>query len=207
MKDWHLWYEGYADPSSALSRRLLVVTRLVAGFLESLSSEHRVISLCAGDGRDVIPVMAARPAERRPELILVELDAELAASARQRAREAGVRAVVEVGDAGLAETFRHYLPADLLMLCGIFGNVSDDDIKRTVEATTSMVTQDGAVIWTRGAFRQRDIRDQIRQWFATAGFDEIAFEAEPGGYGVGANRATSGVTKQPLPERLFAFNL
>jgi hypothetical protein len=29
------------------------------------------------------------------------------------------------------------LPADVLLLCGIFGNVSDDDIGRTVRALPS----------------------------------------------------------------------
>jgi hypothetical protein len=206
VTDWHAWHEEYVDPQSSLSRRLAVVRRLLAGFVQQLGPEQRVLSLCAGDGRDVVPVIAARPAEHRPELVLVELDPSLAATAQSRADGAGVAATVVVGDAGLSATWRRHLPVDLLMLCGIFGNVPDADIRRTILAAPGMLRPNGAVVWTRGAFGDRDLRPQVRRWFDDAGFDEVAFEAEPRGYGVGANRWTEDVVRQPVPPRLFAFD-
>jgi hypothetical protein len=206
VTDWHVWHEEYADPTSSLSRRLGVVRRLLGPVIAGLGPGQRVLSLCAGDGRDVIPVVAARPPERRPELILVELDSGLAAKARDGAAAAGVAATVVVGDAGRSGTWQDHLPADLLMLCGIFGNVSDEDIQRTIDAARSMLTPGGTVIWTRGAFRDRDLRPQVRRWFIEAGLAEVAFECEPHGYGVGVNRTTPDVTHRPLPTQLFAFN-
>ena len=93
----------------------------------------------------------------------------------------------------------------LLMLCGIFGNISDEDISATVSAVPSMIRPGGAVVWTRGAGQGPDLRSQVRRWFDTAGFRELMYEAEPHGYGVGANRATQAKTADPVPTRLFTF--
>ena len=41
-------------------------------------------------------------------------------------------------DAGRAASFADALPADVLLLCGIFGNVSDSDIERTVAAAPAL---------------------------------------------------------------------
>lgn len=39
-----------------------------------------------------------------------------------------------------------------------------------------------------------------------AGLDEIAFDSEPVGYGVGVNRRPATTTgDEPIPERLFSF--
>lgn len=69
-----------------------------------------------------------------------------------------------------------------------------------------MVSSRGVVIWTRGASPDEDLRPQIRQWFQASGFSELAFEAEPEGYGVGVKRRISAAgSDDALPERLFAF--
>jgi hypothetical protein len=61
VKDWLAWHEGYDDPSSSLARRLEVVRRRLGAVLDAAAGERRqLLSLCAGDGRDVIPVLAAR---------------------------------------------------------------------------------------------------------------------------------------------------
>jgi hypothetical protein len=41
------------------------------------------------------------------------------------------------------------LPADVLLLCGIFGNVSDGDIRRTVQAVPALCRAGATVIWAR----------------------------------------------------------
>ena len=53
------------------------------------------------------------------------------------------------GDAGATAACAGAAPADLLLLCGIFGNVSDGDIAWTIAAVPSMLTAGGTVIWTR----------------------------------------------------------
>ena len=204
MRDWHEWYEQYEDPTSSLSQRLVVVQRRLREQLGGPQPVASILSLCAGDGRDIMPLLADRPASP-PLLTLVELDDELAAAARLRASQAGVAADVITGDAGVTATFADKLPVDLLMLCGIFGNITDDDIRATIAAVPAMLNDGGAVIWTRGAFKDRDLRGQVRQWFLDAGFDEVAFDADGSGFGVGVNRVTARAAAEPIPARLFTF--
>lgn len=204
MRDWHEWYEQYEDPTSSLSQRLVVVQRRLREQLGGPQPVASILSLCAGDGRDIMPLLADRQTSP-PLLTLVELDDELAAAARLRASKAGVAADVITGDAGVTATFADTLPVDLLMLCGIFGNISDDDIRATIAAAPAMLNSGGAVIWTRGAFKDRDLRGQVRQWFLDAGFDELAFDADGSGFGVGVNRVTARAAVEPIPQRLFTF--
>lgn len=206
MTDWQAWHGAYEDPDSTLTRRLAVVRERLAEVLAA-GGVRTVLSLCAGDGRDIVPVLASLPAERRPGTVLVELDPTLAAGARQRAAEAGVAVTVVEGDAGSTATWREHAPVDLLMLCGIFGNVTDGDVHSTVRCVPSLVRPGGAVIWTRGRFDGPDLRPQIRAWFRESGLDEVAFDSEPQGFGVGVDRRTptTAESAEPLPERLFTF--
>lgn len=43
-----------------------------------------------------------------------------------------LRVVVVCGDASVTSAYVGAVPADLVLLCGIFGNISDADIRATV---------------------------------------------------------------------------
>ena len=205
MTDWQAWHGDYDDQNSSLSRRLRVVQQRLDELVSGEARVQRILSLCSGDGRDIVPVLARQSNKQRPEVVLVELDPALAAAAEHRALDADVAATVVVGDAGLATTWHDVAPVDLLMLCGIFGNISDADIRTTIDAARGMLTPGGSVIWTRGYFADQDLRPQVRLWFTEAGFTEIVFDAEPTGYGVGVNRLASDTNATFVPERLFTF--
>ena len=73
------------------------------------------------------------------------------------------------------------MPADLLLLVGIFGNISDDDIRSTVAAAASLCAPGAHVLWTRGTtIGDRDLTPAIRGWFAEAGFTELDFAVHDG---------------------------
>ena len=164
----------------------------------------RVLSLCAGDGRDVLAELAARHS-LQTTTTLVELDDRLAAATRRAAAQvAGVE--VRQGDAGDVATFVDVLPVDLLLLCGIFGNVSIRDVRATVAAVPSMLVAGGTVIWTRGWFAHDDLRPEIRRWFVDAGLSEVAFDGDPERFGVGVARlSTDRSSTLPSKTRLFSF--
>ena len=207
MTDWPAWHKAYDSPGSSLARRLEVVRRRVGESLSALSArgEVRILSLCAGDGRDLLPELAVARA-RTSHAILIEKDPVLAAAARSAARDRGLSDVaIIIGDAGRSATFARWLPVDLLLLCGIFGNISEDDIRLTVAAAPAMVRPDGIVIWTRGNM-EPELRPAIRQWFNEASFDEVAFDGEPEPYGVGVGRRRLGAAGRELPELLFQFH-
>lgn len=208
MTDWVAWHGAYDDPASALSRRLVVVRRRLAAALDARSGDRvRLLSLCAGDGRDVIPVLAARRASTPVTAVLIERDPVLAAQAVAAAREAGADGVeVRQADAGAPAAYADAVPADVLVLCGIFGNVDDDDIRRVVAAVPALARPGGTVVWTRGG-SPPDKRPDVRRWFAEAGFEELSFDGAPQPFGVGVHRVPTAPAgpPPPLPARLFTF--
>ena len=209
MRDWAAWHAAYEDPSSFLSVRLRKVQqRLSEAIGAAPAGPVRLVSLCAGQGRDVMGVLPGHPRRDDVHAVLVESDSRNAEAARLAAVVAGLGQVeVREADAGAVTSFADALPADVLLLCGIFGNVSDEDIRFTTEAASAMCRPGGTVIWTRHR-RAPDLTPQIRAWFAASGFDELAFDAlhtDDRLMGVGANRLRSAATAG-LPDRpLFTF--
>jgi Methyltransferase domain len=205
MKDWAAWHTAYDDPSSFLSVRLRKVRqRLSEAIGAAPAGPVRLVSLCAGQGRDVTGALPGHPRRDDVHAVLVESDPRNAEAASRAAARAGLRQVeVREADAAAVAGFADALPADVLVLCGIFGNVSDEDIKCTIEAASAMCRPGGTVIWTRHRLPP-DLTPQIRAWFTASGFDELAFDTldTDGLMSVGTNRlrraATAGLPDRPL---------
>jgi hypothetical protein len=164
-----------------------------------------ILSLCSGDGRDVIESLADYPLPTA-RAVLVEIDEELSERAKKSA-EAHRLSNVEVrcADAGEVESFLDVIPVDVLLLCGIFGNIDHSTVRTIVPSLPLMVTVGGYVIWTRGGSAP-DRRPEIRNWFVQAGLEEVAFDGAPEPFGVGLNRMTAPPSQdQRLPDRLFSF--
>jgi microcompartment protein CcmK/EutM len=180
------WHAPYEDPSSNLSRRLQTVQSMVRGVLDEIPDPaapgtFRIVSLCAGQGRDVIDVVAAHPKRGAVSALLVELDPALVAFARARAAAAGVERQVRIqeGDAARSRWYADDVPADLVLVCGVFGNIGAADRARTIEALPGWCKDGGHVIWTRHR-RPPDATPAIRAAFAAVGFTELAFVAPEG---------------------------
>jgi hypothetical protein len=186
---WVRWHAPYEDPSSNLSRRLRTVQDMVRGVLDSIPDPEsspnpetfRMVSMCAGQGRDVIDVLATHPRRSAVSALLVELHPALVAFARARAVDAGVDQQVRVleGDAAQSRWYVDDVPADLVLVCGVFGNISASDITRTIQALPGWCKEGAHVIWTRHR-RPPDATPAIRADFAGAGFTELAFVAPEG---------------------------
>ncbi len=103
---WDSWHGAYHDPDSSLSRRLTVVQAEVDRWLDATAPRSvRVLSVCAGDGRDLLEVLAGRSDSDRVTATLVELDAGLVSRARECASLARLSQVqVRAGDAGSPST-------------------------------------------------------------------------------------------------------
>ena len=205
MKDWVAWHAAYEDPASSLSVRLRLVRGHLARALDGAPAGRvRLLSLCAGQGHDVLGVLPEHPRGRDVSAVLVECDPRNAALARDGAARAGLPQVeVREADAALVAGYADALPADVLLLCGIFGNVSDEDIERTAGAAAALCAPGATVIWTRHR-RPPDLTPRIRGWFRSAGFGEVAFDMPDTGAltGVGVARLAvpppSGLPAGPL---------
>jgi hypothetical protein len=216
-RDWHDWYANYDDPTSSLSRRLGVVRDQLRLTLDATTPhdaiEPRLVSMCAGDGRDTLPVLAA--GYRKVRTVLVELDERLSASARRAAAELGLdRVEVRTADAGYTDAYAGAGPADVLLACGVFGNITDGDVARTVAAMPMLLAPGARVIWTRGRRAHDhdpsevdgDPSEHVRGLFDAAGFEEIAFvRPDDAGFRVGVHRFTGQAEPYAKGRRLFRF--
>ncbi len=204
--DWHAWHRAYEDPTSVLSRRLIIVRDLLEAALDvAPSGDIRLLSICAGDGRDLLGVLEGHTRARDVHGVLVDLDRDLCASAAAWRDRLGLDRIQCVeGDAGLSEHYEGVLPVRVALVCGVFGNVSDEDVKGTIDALPSLVASGGTVIWTRHR-RPPDLTGSIRAWFAAAGFDESAFVEVAGSSSAVGCATLREASHDPPPERLFTF--
>jgi predicted enzyme related to lactoylglutathione lyase len=205
-RDWAEWHRGYDEPDSVLAQRLAAVRECVRGAVTSSpAGPVRIVSMCAGEGRDVIGALADHP--RRADVTgrLVEIDADLAAAAEAAASAAGLTGLETlVGDAGRTDSYLGAAPADLVLACGMFGHLTDADIERTIAYLPGLCAPNATVIWTRHR-RPPDLVPVICHWFARSGFvlDRLSEADQP--YGVGVHRFVGEQADLPPDERIFTF--
>jgi hypothetical protein len=154
----------------------------------------------------VIGVLAGHPRRDDVRARLVELDERNVALARQAAQAAGLHGVeVLQADAGITDACAGAVPAQIVVACGIFGNITGSDIQVTVAALPSLCAPGALVLWTRHR-RPPDLTPAIRSWFGEAGFREKAFDPSPDSFmSVGAHRLAHEHGALTLGQRLFTF--
>jgi hypothetical protein len=210
--DWAAWHREYDDPTSDLSRRLRSVQGAIREWIaRSPHGPLHIVSACAGDGRDLLEVLAEQPDPDRFSARLIEIDEGLAGRAEQLARDRGLAGVDVVrADAGVTQTYAGAVPAHLVMLCGVFGNLTDDDARWTIEASRQLCAPGAHVVWTRGRCRGRDDgvepTDDLRAWFAEAGFEQVSLDRpHDTTYRVGVHRLVAPPEPLVLGRQLFTF--
>jgi SAM-dependent methyltransferase len=204
-KDWVAWHQAYEDPASSLSQRQRDVATMIGTFLDHApAGELRVLSLCSGDGGDLGLALTGHPRLHDVTGCLVEFDAELVARAQAKQRAVGSQLEVRCADAGDPASFADVAPVDLLMLVGIFGNISDEDIRNTINAVPSLCKPGATVLWGRYR-RAPDITPQIREWFDAIGCASTGFVSPGPGSHSSASERVGIATKNPLPSKLFTF--
>jgi len=206
-RDWHAWHAPYDDAGSPLARRLAIVQRRIREAVDAApAGPLRAVSVCAGQGRDLIGSLRDHP--RRHDVVarLVELDERNVEIARAAARGAGLDGVqVVAGDAGISDVYAGAVPADLVLVCGVFGNVTGTDVAHVIQRLPELCAPGATAFWTRHRLPP-DLTPAIRGWFERAGFDEIGFDAPEGMvFSVGANRLHGDPRPLELGVRLFQF--
>ncbi len=201
-QDWAQWHTAYDDPGSSLAQRLAVVQDQIRRAVTAAApGPIRVVSMCAGDGRDLIGALVDHPRRAEVQARLVELDPELA----ERGRAAAWRGMeFVVGDAAHTENYLGAVPADLVLACGVFGNISQADIHRTVTAMPEFCAAGGAVIWTRHR-DDPEVVPRICAWFESAGFVREWLSGDRHRYGVGVHRLDQAPRQLTTGQRLFTF--
>ncbi len=175
LRDYEQWHHAYDDPESGLSWRLQTVRGYIGDCFDQHPGPVRVVSSCAGDGRDLIGVLSLRDDAERVTATLIELHPGIAQRARDAAGAAGLEHLtVRTVDAGASDSYEGAVPADLVLLVGIFGNISDSDIERTVATAPQFCAEGATLLWSLAVERE-ERNDAVRGWFAEAGFVELDY--------------------------------
>jgi hypothetical protein len=119
----------------------------------------------------------------------------------ERARAAGLKLDIVQGDGAEPSLYAGAVPADVVLLCGVLGNISEADVRSTIASLPQLCRTGATVVWTRSR-RPPDLTPRVRRWFVAAGFSELAFVAPADAlWSVGAARFDG--RPQPLGTRRF----
>ena len=204
--DWRAWHDDYHQPDSVLSQRLRIVQHQIRQALDDCPPGRvRAISLCAGQGHDLLGALARHSRRQDVTARLVELDAHNAAIARRTALAAGLHNIdVVTGDAALMRHYHGMVPANIVLACGVFGNITNCDIERTLTYLPQLCAPGATLIWTRHRHRPDQV-PWICHRLEQAGFQQHWLSDPHQDFAVGVHRFTG--QPQPLDPtaRLFTF--
>jgi hypothetical protein len=148
--------------------RLQVVQQHLAECLDQAPpGPLRIVSLCAGDGRDVIGVLQAHGRRSEVEAYLVELNGQSVADGARQAAAAGLEKVVHFihTDATDYSNYKNLVPCDIVLVCGVWGHVPVNDRTKLIRALASFCKPGATVIWTRsiskGTLRVQEVQSQF----------------------------------------------
>ena len=200
--DWVDWHHAYDDPASPLHRRLRIVQAHIRAALDAAPpGTVRAVSVCAGQGADLLAVLTDHPRAADVRARLVELDPRNAAAARERAPE---NVEVIVGDAARLDAYAGAVPAGLVLVCGVLGRIPDRELPTLIGLLPQLTATGGTVIWTRHR-RRPDRTPRIRRLLRRAGFEELAFDAPAGEiFTVGSHRHAGAPAPLDPGARLFS---
>nr|WP_238344873.1 class I SAM-dependent methyltransferase [Actinopolymorpha cephalotaxi] len=196
-----------------MSKRLGTVRTELTRILDARGSHPtQLVSICAGDGRDVLPVLAA--GRGHVSAVLVELDGDLAGTARREAAGLGLHGIdVRTADAGALDSYLEVPRADVFLACGVFGNITHEDLETTIATLPQLLAPHASVIWTRGAERTEDPSastgdpvDLVREVFAQQDFvEDTVIRPHDAGFRVGVHRFVGAPTTPRHGGHMFRF--
>jgi hypothetical protein len=130
---------------------------------------------------------------------LVEVLPELVERARSAAEDVTADVEVVAADAGCSETYVGLatVPADVVLLVGVLGNISDVDVAATVAAMPRLCASGATLVWSRGRSLEGadDFVTPVREAFSAAGFAEVCIRT----FDVEDDRTTLGVVRLDGP--------
>lgn len=208
--NWYEWHDLY-NSDARLQQRLQIVREYIRSAIDaSPPGIIRVVSACAGDGRDLLGTLDSHPRKSDVYGRLVELNPELAQQGRDKIESAGLSQQLEFvnGDATNSSSYIGAVPADIIIVCGIFGNLADEaELKRLIENLSKLAKKGSFAIWTRGHTDGIAHSETVRKVFREAEFEEVNFQLTlTGDMGVGIHRYLGERLPLPQNQQLFVFS-
>jgi hypothetical protein len=207
--DWVGWHHGY-DIWPPLQARLRAVREHISNALIRCSiGPIGVVSLCAGDGRDLIGLLSEHSRRDDVSALLVEANGDLVSRGEAAITQFDLGTHVRIvrGDATQSSAYLEVVPADVVVAAGVFGNLRDSEVRRLIFSLRCLCkwgrsSSGPALIELEGERAAALIRDIFRE----AQFEQIAStRTSPGAFAV-ATHAFRGTRDPPVPGiTLFEF--
>jgi hypothetical protein len=177
---WNAWYKHY-HTSPNLQTRLRIVRRQIrAAVHERPAGPVRLLSICAGDGRDVITALADHP--RRDDVQATLLDTHRDAIERGQATVARIGMEKQIrfraADATKAVSYQGIVPADVVLVSGVLGHLLPDSVTTLIRSLPGLCRPGGELVWNRHLTISNGCRmvPEIRRLLGKHGFQELHFE-------------------------------
>jgi hypothetical protein len=205
---WSGWPEKVYQ-QNLYQQRLASVQQHLTRCLDSVPAGRVcILSVCAGDGRDVIGVLTAHPRRRDVSARLVELDPHSVATGVQSVAAAGLQDVVTFlhADATTYATYQGLTPAEIVLLCGVWGHVPADQRRAVVDALATFCTPGGSLVWTRGIAKGVTRVQEIESLFANSAWEQVGRDITADNNWVVASYRYSGPARTlPASGQIFNF--
>ncbi len=137
---WMGWSDTAYQKQSYQQRLLLVQRHLSESLDVAPCGTVRILSMFAGDGRDVVNVLGKHP--RRGEVLawLVEQNSQSVASGIRRSAEVGLGTATTFleKDATQYAAYHGLAPAHIVLLCGVWGHVPIRERGQLIQALASL---------------------------------------------------------------------
>ncbi|HEY6533814.1 MAG TPA: class I SAM-dependent methyltransferase family protein [Acidimicrobiales bacterium] len=182
ISDWSNWHDEYENPDSELTHRSRLVQEQVAAAVDDQPpGPVTVVSMCGGQGRELIGALEGHDRRSDVQGRLVELDARNAAFARDWAQAVGLTGLeVREGDASASDNYDGLPRADLVIVSGVFGHLCPDDRRRVIAFLPEICRRGARVVITTYEVKPETTAD-LRAYFAECEFDETGWAVTPGG--------------------------
>jgi hypothetical protein len=199
-RDWIRFHDLYETLPPLQARLKLVQAQIERAIEEAPSGPVRVLSLCAGDGRDLLGALIDHARAADVAAALIDSNAELVARGEAAQSELALPASLRFlhADATLADTYLTLAPADLVIAAGVFGNLKLASMQQLVHSLRCLCKKDSKVVWTH---KTTGMNSEARvamlcEMLQQSDFRELTFtRTEPDGFVV----ATYAYVGDPLP--------
>ena len=205
---WSDWPQRAYQQRRYQQRLAAVQQHLVECLDAAPAGEVRIVSVCAGDGRDLLGVLEMH--ERRNDVAawLVEQSLPSVTAGAARADSLGLSGAMSFlhADATIYETYQGIAPADIVLLCGVWGHVPSHERTNVIRALACLCKPGGAVIWSRAVAKGMARLQQIQSLFATSSWEKVAVTITPDkSWAVATHRYSGPTVELPPDGQIFHF--
>jgi hypothetical protein len=150
LVDWWEWHKEYSVADSYPSlRREAVSYHTARALCIAPAGPIRVMSVCAGQGLDIISGFVGDAHTANVDCVFLEYDPRNALEAASNLSVVGLRSYeVRVCDAGLCDSYAGSGRANIMYLVGLISHLSDAEISSLIAAIPNLCSQGAQVIWT-----------------------------------------------------------